>query len=74
MHGDLRAKFEREIINMPASDERDLEMGLMNILCGNVEMQCAYAAFHHWQTVKDGRNIFDELGKSNFTTPVNHKF
>ena len=38
-------------------------MSVMNIMCGNVEYECAFAAFEHWNSVRDGRNIFEQLGK-----------
>ena len=44
-------------------------MSLMNVMCGNMEIECAYAAFEFWDSVRDGRNIFEKLGKSYFTTP-----
>ena len=30
-------------------------MGVMNVMCGNVEMECAYAVL---------RNIFEQIGQS----------
>ena len=38
-------------------------MSVMNVMCGNMELECAYAAYEHWESVKDGRNIFEKLGK-----------
>ena len=44
-------------------------MSLMNVMCGNMELECAYAAYEHWESVKDGRNIFEKLGKQHLLNP-----
>ena len=38
-------------------------MNVMNIMCGNVEYECAFAAIDHFESVRDGRDIFEHLGK-----------
>ena len=67
MRGDLKDFYEREVLDAPedgeAGKEREGMMSLMNVMCGNVEYECAYAAFDHWDSVRDGRNIFEQLGK-----------
>ena len=45
-NGDLQKPFEIEVVNAPPSKERDDMIGLMNIWCGNVNMECAYALYH----------------------------
>ena len=47
----------------PDSDDREGMMSVKNVVCGNIELECAYAAWEHWETVQDGRNIFEKLGK-----------
>ena len=63
MHGDLKEFYEYQVIDAPDGEDREAMMSVMNIMCGNVEIECAYAAFHHWDSVRNGRNIFDKLGK-----------
>ena len=63
MHGDLKELYEYQVLDAPDGEGRDSMMSVMNIVCGNIEMECAYAAFHHWNSVRDGRNIFEKLGK-----------
>ena len=45
-------------------------MSVMNFMCGNIEIDCAYAAFEHFESVRNGRNIFEQLGKLYFTIPL----
>ena len=42
--GDLSYQFEHEVINQPQSEERDSMMAVMNIMCGHIEFDCAYAS------------------------------
>ena len=73
MHGDLKDLYEYQVLDAPdfgeEGDQRRAMMSVMNIMCGNMEIECAYAAFEFWDSVRDGRNIFEKLGKSYFTTP-----
>ena len=73
MHGDLKEFYEYEVIDAPDDEDRESMMSVMNIMCGNIEIECAYAAFHHWDSVRNGRNIFEKLGKWYFTTPYRPK-
>ncbi len=66
LSGDLRDQFEKEVIKSPESDEHTSMMAMMNIMCGNITMDCAYAAQAHWDQVKGARNVFEDLGKSHF--------
>ena len=63
MRGDLKELYEREVLDAPDGEEREKMMSLMNIMCGNIEIDCAFAAFEHFESVRDGRNIFEQLGK-----------
>ena len=47
MHGDLREKYENEVIDPALSNSKDV-MVLMNVMCGNIRMDCAYAAHYYW--------------------------
>ena len=67
MHGNLKEVYEREVLDAPDGEEREKMMSVMNIMCGNIEIDCAYAAFDHFESVRDGRNIFEDLGKWYFT-------
>ena len=67
MRGDLTDLYQREVLDAPDGEEREKMMSVMNIMCGNIEIDCAYAAFDHFESVRDGRNIFDQLGKLYFT-------
>ena len=67
MRGDLKEIYEREVLDAPDGEEREKMMSVMNIMCGNIETDCAYAAFDHFESVRDGRNIFEKLGKWYFT-------
>ena len=62
-YGDLRDDYERLVLDAREGDDREAMMSTMNVMCGNMELECAYAAFKHWETVQDGRNIFEKLGK-----------
>ena len=67
MHGDLKELYESQVLDAPdfgeEGDQRAYMMSLMNVMCGNIEIECAYAAFDLWDSVRDGRNIFEKLGK-----------
>ena len=63
MRGDLKELYEREVLDAPDGKEREKTMSLMNIMCGNIEIDCAYAAFDHYESIRNGRNIFEQLGK-----------
>ena len=67
MHGDLTALYQREVLDAPDGEEREKMMSVMNIMCGNIEIDCAYAAFDHYESIRNGRNIFEQLGKWYFT-------
>ena len=61
MHGDLRDWYEDNVLSAPEDDETRIEMlSLVNIVCGNVEMECAYAAYHFWKSEIDGGNILQQ--------------
>jgi len=36
-------------------------------MCGNIEIDCAFAAFDHFESVRDGRNIFEQLAEASET-------
>jgi len=67
-YGDLRELYQNEVLNAPETGDRAGDrhsmMSLMNVMCGNMELECAYAAYEHWETVKDGRNIFEKLAEA----------
>ena len=73
MYGDLKELYEYQVIDAldfgEEGEQRRGMMSLMNVMCGNMEIECAYAAFDLWDSVQHGRNIFEKLGKSYFTTP-----
>ena len=37
-------------------------MDAMNLICGNVEIECAYAELKNINYLRDGRNIFEQIG------------
>ena len=39
-------------------------MSVMNVMCGNVEMECAYAVLKAFNIKRDERNIFEQIGQS----------
>ena len=43
MYGDLKDVFEREVIHNQHEEENHGTMALMNVMCGNVDIDCAYA-------------------------------
>ena len=45
MHGDLAERFENEVLHNPNEEERGSMMAVMNILCGHIEMECAYTMY-----------------------------
>ena len=63
MHDDLRELYRTQVIDAPDSKDREAMMSVMNVMCGNIEIECAYAAFELWDSVIDGRNVFDQIGK-----------
>jgi len=68
MHGDLKELYESQVLDAPdfgeEGDQRAYMMSLMNVMCGNIEIECAYAAFDLWDGVRDGRNIFEKLAEA----------
>ena len=72
MHGDLTDLYQREVLDAPDGEDREKMMSVMNIMCGNIEIDCAYAAFDHFESVRDGRNIFEQLG-NNISRLLDHK-
>ena len=49
------------VLDAPESEDRDKMMGVMNVMCGNVEIDCAYAVLN---IRRDERNIFGQIGQS----------
>ena len=43
----MQEPFEIEVVDAPPSKARDDMISLMNIWCGNVNMECAYAIYHY---------------------------
>ena len=43
MRGDLKELFEREVLDAPEGEEREGMMSVMNVMCGNIKIDCAYA-------------------------------
>ena len=41
--GDLREMYETLVINARESEDRDKMMDAMNVMCGNIDIECAYA-------------------------------
>ena len=44
--GDLRQRYEDEVINIDHPD-RDAMMSIMNVMCGNMELDCAFSTYHY---------------------------
>ena len=63
MHGDLKTLYEREVLDAHDGEQRDKMMGAMNVMCGNVEIECAYAMFDNFNSIRHGRNILEDLGQ-----------
>ena len=66
MHGDLKDDYEKEVLDARDGEVRDRMMGVMNVMCGNVEIDCAYTLFDNFNSIRHGRNIFEQIGR-----PVN---
>ena len=64
IEGDLREAYEHLVINAPNSDDRDKMMAVVNVMCGNVEIECAYAALPTFNVLRDESNIFEQKGQS----------
>merc|ERR1711990_752526 len=68
MHGDLKELYEYQVIDAldfgEEGEQRAYMMSLMNVMCGNMEIECAYAAFDLWDSVQQGRNIFEKLAEA----------
>ena len=64
IEGDLRETYEHLVINAPNSDDRDKMMAVVNVMCGNVEIECAYAALPIFNVLRDESNIFEQKGQS----------
>ena len=41
-YGDLNEKYRNDVLD-GSDDFRDVMMSIMNVLCGNIEMECASA-------------------------------
>ena len=54
--GDLQQRYEDEVINIDHPD-RDAMMSIMNTMCGNIELDCAYGTYHY------SRHTYDDPGK-----------
>ena len=63
MHGDLKDDYEKEVLDARDGEVRDKMMGVMNVMCGNVEIECAYALFDNFNSIRHGRNILEEIGQ-----------
>ena len=50
IHGDLRETYEQLVSNAPESEERGEMMAVMNVMCGNVEIECAFAVLKARET------------------------
>ena len=87
MYGDLKERFEDEVINNDWNeDERAELMTSMNIMCGNVEIDCAYSLYHgivshqwcHDSMVCDGQvwnNGFDDwMGPCDLIEDEDHSY
>ena len=53
MSGDLKDSYQTLVLN--AKDANDDMVATMNILCGNINMDCAYALFDYWVVVGKGK-------------------
>ena len=63
MHGDFKEEYEKEVLDARDGEVRDKMMGIVNVICGNVEIECAYALFDNFDSIRHGRNIFEDLGQ-----------
>ena len=54
--GDLSQRYEDEVINIDHPD-RDAMMSVMNTICGNLELECAYASYFYseWNYYDPGK-------------------
>ena len=64
IHGDLREMYEQLVILAPESEERDFWMGIMNVMCGNVELECAYAVLKTFNITRQTLDIYGQKGQS----------
>ena len=53
IHGDLRETYEQLVSNAPESEERGEMMAVMNVMCGNVEIECAFAVLKAQETKEE---------------------
>ena len=49
-YGDLQDRYQNEVINSNP-DDRDAMIAAMNIMCGNIDTECYYAAYHYSMNV-----------------------
>ena len=64
MYGDKRDWYRINVVDGPESDEeRIMLLGFFNMICGNVEYECAYAVYHFWNSEVNGRNTMNAIGK-----------
>ena len=65
MYGDLREKYENEVIHTSTdSDSKHIKdiMVLKNIMCGNIGLYCAKAIINYWNYVGKEKRCRRECG------------
>ena len=64
MYGEYRDWYRINVVEGPESDEdRILMLGTFNMICANVDKECAYAVYEFWNSEVNGRNIMNAIGK-----------
>ena len=58
-HGDLNGKYRNDVLD-GSDDFRDVMMRIMNVLCGNIEMECASAVHSLSEFVKESGKYFSK--------------
>ena len=52
------------VILGPESEERDKMMGVVNVMCGNVKLECAYAILKTFSITRQTLDIYEQKGQS----------
>ena len=53
-----------QVILSPESADRDKMMGVVNVMCGNVKLECAYAVLKTFNITRQTLDIYGQKGQS----------
>ena len=58
-HGDLNEKYRNDVLD-GSDDFRDVMISIMNVICGNIEIECASAVNSLSEFVKESGKYFSQ--------------